>query len=104
MSESQSMMSRVVAIAFFVAIAAGAYGFISHNNLKAAETKVVALEQDRDALKEKVITAEKHAAASATDARTCNMQAAELKTRAETAETALEDMQSKKPAKGPRSG
>lgn len=79
MSDSVSVVSRVAVVMFFIAAAAGVYGFITHSRLAAAERQVVTLQQERDVVKSSLITTEKAVTQSSAAAQTCKAEAEGLK-------------------------
>ena len=85
MSDSTSVISRFVAVLFLLAAGAGVYGVMTHNRLQAAEQHLSALEQERNTLKDQLMTSEKTAAASTTAAKVCAIEVESFKSRAQSA-------------------
>lgn len=83
MSDSNNVVSRVAAGLFFVAIAAGGYAFMTHNNLEAAEQKLAAVEKDRAHLKSELLATERTFLASSTAEKTCTKELQTYKSRAQ---------------------
>jgi predicted nucleic acid-binding Zn-ribbon protein len=103
MSDSGSVVSRIAAVLFFIAAASGVYGLMTHNRLAAAEKHVVSLQQERDAAKQDLAASEKVANDSTATIQALQTEVQSYKTRAETAEAALESATSKTKAKPARS-
>ena len=101
MSDSVSVVSRIAAVFFFIAAAAGVYGVMTHNRLAATEKHVVALQQERDAVKQDLIVTEKNVKDGAATIQVLQTEVQGYKARAETAEASLESAKPK--AKTPRS-
>src|SRR3954466_10916092 len=96
MSDSTRVISRFVAVLFFLAAAAGVYGVMTHSKLAAAEQRLSAIEQERDTLKDKLTTSEKAVTENTSAAKSCMAEVETFKSRAATAESALESMKGKK--------
>ena len=96
MSVSTSVMSRFVAVFFFIAAAAGVFGVMTHSKLQAAEQRLSVLEYERTTLKDKLIASEKNAVEGTTAAKTCAIQMESFKSRAQSAEAALDGAKGKK--------
>ena len=103
MSDSSSVITRVAAVLFLLAAGAGVYGFITHDNLQAAEQRLATVEQERATLKTELATTEKNVLANSNAVKTCTAEVETFKSRAQTAEAALEDMRAPKKSKSPRS-
>ena len=103
MSNVVSVISRVAAVLFFIAIGAGAYGYVAHNNLKAVERRLVDTQQEQATLKNELIQTEKTMLANSSVVRTCAVERETYKTRAQSAEAALSELKSPKTAKPSRS-
>jgi septal ring factor EnvC (AmiA/AmiB activator) len=104
MSDSTNVVTRFVAVLFFLFAGAGVYGVMTHSKLEAAEQRLSKVEQERTTLQDKLASTEKTATTNATEAKTCAMQMEEFKTRAQSAESALEGAKSKKTPARPTAG
>jgi predicted nucleic acid-binding Zn-ribbon protein len=104
MSDSQNVMTRFVAVLFFLFAGAAIFGFMTHSKLEAAEKRVTTLEQNRSTLEDKLNNAVRIANTNQAEAKTCSAQIEEFKTRAQTAESALEGAKGKKTPARPSAG
>ncbi len=96
MSDSTNVLSRFVAVMFFVAAGTGVYAVMTHSKLKAAEQTLATVEHQRETLQEKLSTTEKTVTEKTTAAQTCTAELDGFKSRAEAAESALENAKGKK--------
>ena len=103
MSDATSVVTRVAAVLFIHAAGAGVYGFVAHGNLKAAESQLAAVEQERTTLKTELAATEKTVLANSSAVKTCTAEVETYKSRAQTAEAAPEDLKAPKKSKSPRS-
>jgi hypothetical protein len=104
MSDSTNVVTRFVAVLFFLFAGAGVYGVMTHSKLEAAEQRVSKLEQERVTLQDRLVSTEKTATTNATEAKTCAAQMEEFKTRAQSPEPALDGAKSKKSPARPTAG
>jgi hypothetical protein len=104
MSDSTNVVTRFVAVLFFLLVGAGVFGVMTHSKLEAAEQRLAKLEQERTTLQDKLVTTEKTATTSATEAKTCAAQMEEFKTRAQTPEAAPDSAKGKKSTARPTAG
>lgn len=102
MSDSVNVVSRLAALFFFIAVGAGGYAMMTHNNLKAAEARISAVENERSQLKNELVATEKNVLTSSSAAKTCAAEVQTFKSRAQSAEAALDDLKNKKPVLSPR--
>jgi uncharacterized protein HemX len=103
MSDSNSLMTRVAALLVFIALGAGVFAFMKHNDLKAMEQQLATVQQEHATLRTELVNTEKTVLANSTAVQTCTKEMETYKTRAQTAETALEEMKAPKRARTPRS-
>ncbi len=103
MSDSTNVLSRFVAVMFFIAAGAGVFGVMTHSKLKAAEDRLATVEHDRAMLKDQLATSEKSVVEKAAAAQTCTAELEGFKSRA-AAEPAPEPAKSKKPMSHPSAG
>jgi hypothetical protein len=96
MSDSVKVVSRFMVILFFIAAGLGVFGFMTHNHLKTAEARLTTIEQERNTLKDKLVSSERSAVQNASATKSCMAEVDTYKSRAQTAEAALESMKSKK--------
>ncbi len=104
MSDSTNVVTRFVAVLFFLIAGAGVYGVMTHSKLEAAEQRLSKLEQERTTLQDRLVSTEKTATANATEAKTCAAQVEEFKTRAQSPEPAPEGAKAKKSPARPTAG
>lgn len=97
MSDSTSLIERIAALLFFLAVGAGVYAFMTHGDLKAMEQRLAAVEQERSTLKTELLATEKTVLANSDAVRTCTAELATFKKSA----AAEDDAKSVKP-KSPR--
>lgn len=96
MSDSTNVVTRFVAVLFFLFAGAGVYGVMTHSKLEAAEQRLSKLEHERTTLQDRLASTEKTATTNATEAKTCAAQMEEFKTRAQSPEPATEGAKGKK--------
>lgn len=95
MSDSLSVVSRVAAVLFLIAAGAGGLAIVTHHNLRAAELRIDAVENERAALKRELIMTEKQLLANSSAAKTCAAEVAAYKTRLQSAPSTHDDMNAK---------
>lgn len=96
MSDSTRVISRFVVVLFFIAAGVGIYGVMTHNRLQAAQQHLSALSQERDTLRDRLMSSEKTATESAAVAKICAVEVETYKSRVQSAEAALESAKGKK--------
>ncbi len=102
MSDSVNIVSRLAALLFFIAVGASAFAFVTHNNLEATQARLNVAENERASLKNELVATEKNVLTSSSAAKTCASQVETYKSRAQSAEAALDDLKNKKPAMSAR--
>ena len=102
MSDSVNIVARLAALLFFLTVGASAYALVTHSNLEATKARLTAVENERASLKNELIATEKNVLTSSSAAKTCAAQVETYKSRAQSAEAALDDLKNKKPAMSPR--
>jgi len=103
MSDSTNVISKVAALLFFVAAGAGVFAFMTRSDLKAMEHRLAVVEQERSTLKNELVATEKTVLANSTAVQTCTKEMETYKSRAQSAEAALQDLKAPKQSKSPRS-
>ncbi len=104
MSDSTNVVTRFVAVLFFLFAGAGVYGVMTHSKLEAAEQRLSKMEQERTVLSDRLASTEKTATTSAAEAKTCAAQIEEFKTRAQSPEPAHDAAKDKKSTARPSAG
>ena len=103
MSDSVKLISRVAALLFFIAVGASAYAFMTHNTLADTQARLAVAENVQASLKNELVATEKNVLTSSSAAKSCAKEVETYKSRAQSAENALDDLKSnKKPAMSPR--
>ena len=103
MSDSSTLIARVAALLFFVAIGAVVYAFMTHSDLKAMEHQFAAVQQEHAVLKTELVNTEKTVLANSSAVQTCTKEMETYKSRAQNAEAALQELKAPKRARSPRS-
>jgi len=103
MSDSTNIISKVAALMFFVAAGFGVYAFTTHGDLKAMEHRLASVEQERAALKTELVATEQTVLNNSSAVQTCTREMQTYKSRAQSAEAALQDLKTPKQSKSPRS-
>ncbi len=79
MSDSNSLIGRVAALVFFLAVGAGVYGFMAHGDVKVMEQRLAAVEQERNTLKSELMATEKTVLSNSSAVKTCTAELATFK-------------------------
>jgi len=102
MSDSGSnMIGRIAGLLFFVALGAGIFAFITHDNLQAMEARLASVEQERTKLKNELVGTEKTVLANSADLKSCTKELEVFKSRAQNND-APQDPKALKATKSPR--
>ena len=100
MSDSTSVIGRIAALLFFLAVGAGVYAFMMRGDVKAMEQRLAAVEQERTSLKNDLLATEKTVLANSTQIKTCT---AELETFKKSAAASEAEAPKSSKTKSPRS-
>ena len=79
MSNSTNLISRVAALLFFVAAAAGIFVFMTRSDLKAMEHRPAVVEEERSTLKTELMATEKTVLSNSSAVKTCTAELATFK-------------------------
>ena len=93
MSDSTRIMSRLLALAFFIVVGLGIYAYSAWSHLQTTRSSLVALQLDRDSWKTKFNDEQKDSTAQKTSLNQCTAQIQDLQAQVKTAQEQEQQME-----------